>query len=364
MLLSLIYLKSDLFLSFKEMLTPTLLAVSAYTFLMIFSANPNTLLPFAIGSLLAGAIRGFTDPDLVRESSDYGQTIVMPWVEAAMFSALMLLASYRRLLTAASLLVVCVAAVLCDARSIFAISVLSIAVNLITPEKLSRYLIATKSKLTTRLVLGFLVTAYVSYLGLVVVSSQGYLGLQRAAQIRSMRNALNPIEYAIRNGRSGLATSYVAILEEPIAGHGPGAKGRAIVAKTESQFQIRLSRSELAKYNWTIPTHSIILNAWVQCGIVAAVVWLYAFYLLVTAGLCSTVFPPRVKAWCIYSIISVCWALVFSPLSYGVRQQIAAMIAASLACSVSRSDVGQRLGLGYPPESRQTAFRAIEGYSQ
>jgi len=114
-------------------------------------------------------------------------------------------------------------------------------------------------------------------------------------------------------GRAEILASSQAIIDSPVIGHGSWAKDRKyadlLAYALSQQGYDNASQSKVD----LIPTHSYMIGAWVEAGIVGAVFWLWALMLTARALLATynsnTVLLP-LTAFVAFNLI---WDIPFSP---------------------------------------------------
>ena len=291
-----------------------------------FQKSPRVIVGYVTGILLANCVRPWTDADLVRLSTDYLQTFVLPFIVSAAFLATILFFHKRRILSAGLVTIAAVAALFCDGRMAFLAVSCGGGLYLFRDDLRGSFQ-RIRSRFKLRHIFAVTICGYAVFILLVETAEKGMLGPERKTQVAKMENRYNPFEYVIKNGRGGLAAGYVAICEKPILGHGSKADGKGIVKVVSDRYGIKFSYSEMEKYGWIIPSHSIVLGSWVDCGFVGGFFWLFALQYMVRNGLLRTEPPSRLQAWFFFATLSACLAIVFSPLSYVARQSVPAIIA-------------------------------------
>ena len=126
-------------------------------------------------------------------------------------------------------------------------------------------------------------------------------------------------------GRSELLSSIPAIYDSPILGHGSWAKDpkyliiqRQALAMLGYQDAGDVGDEEVK--SGVIPTHSYILGAWVNAGILGALFWGWVFVL--TAKMLLRVYPTnfRLLPLASFAAVTMLWDILFSP--YGLQQRI------------------------------------------
>lgn len=159
---------------------------------------------------------------------------------------------------------------------------------------------------------------YVTY---IYAASTGVLG-EEALQKYELQSSG---KYGILlGGRSELLAAAPAIIDSPILGHGSWAKNPAyILAERQAlavmgyQDTAALAPEELEE--GIIPTHSYVLGAWVDGGILGAIFWVWVWGLIAKMLLRSypgsVLIPPAVP-WFAFQLL---WNIPFSPYGGGER---------------------------------------------
>ncbi|WP_168566974.1 hypothetical protein [Crateriforma spongiae] len=296
-----------------------------------FQQSQSRIFAYVFGTLIAAFLTPITDPDLIRTTTDYRQTVLLPMVSSGVFLLLLLNWRIAKNYSVHMVLLLSATAVFSDARLNFIGYTLTAIALLLGVSRTEELSLRIRKSLTSPRLIFFLLATYMGYLALVFISEQGILGEHRKSQISRMYNKFNPLEYAMYNGRGGLAVGYIAIAEKPLFGHGSGADGRTYVAKARSRFRVTFERSELEKYDWVIPTHSMLLSAWVDGGILGASFFIYTIYFFAIRAFVEARPPDRIKAWLTHGIIAAGLAIILSPTTYRSRQLIPATIAVCVA---------------------------------
>jgi hypothetical protein len=128
-------------------------------------------------------------------------------------------------------------------------------------------------------------------------------------------------------GRADSLASTQAIIDSPIIGHGSWARDISYV-------ELMVSRLEAAGYEVEgdplssdlIPSHSHLLGAWVEAGILGAVFWLWASWIAI-CGLYNAITRVTVFTGFITFVgISLLWDILFSPFALERRVITAAWL--------------------------------------
>jgi hypothetical protein len=142
----------------------------------------------------------------------------------------------------------------------------------------------------------------------------------------------------LAGGRPEFIGGLIAISESPFVGYGswPLDKPR-FFARACELMEVKLSPSYYKMGYPLIPTHSHILGAWVEAGVLGSFFW---FYILWIAG--RAVYLPirdeqRLRFWLVSSSVPLIWAIFFSPIS--ARLETSFLLGA-IFCQVFAYDAG------------------------
>ena len=157
---------------------------------------------------------------------------------------------------------------------------------------------------------------YVLYVNSILTGRFG--GDHAKAQIERLANPYNPISL-LQSGRGETFAALVAIGDKPIFGHGSWA-----VDKTLKYYHIVQQYHDNEKKHIPIqgtplvPSHSVILGAWVNHGFGAFVCTLFLLFYVIKMGLfllknaqSAPIYPIVVPL-----LINFVWAFLFSPFQY------------------------------------------------
>lgn len=145
-------------------------------------------------------------------------------------------------------------------------------------------------------------------------AENGYLGEANKRKYETQSQS----KLGLLSGRGEFVSAYLAIKDSPLLGHGSYAKdkeGYAIEAARitgDDQFLEQLYEAKGDEY---IPTHSHITGAWVQNGILGAIFWCYALFLVVVYVFKYFYIYPKWVAYSINASLSMIWQILFSPFS-------------------------------------------------
>lgn len=177
------------------------------------------------------------------------------------------------------------------------------------------------------------------------LAASGMLGEAAEAKYKHQTRGGAGIVNLIMGGRAEVCVCMLACRDKPILGHGPWAMDTygywgEYLAKygVEEDYVRYMQTSMLTTGGGIIPTHSILLGAWVWYGIFGALLWLYVLWLLFL-HLRKTLFViPQWFGYFAVSIPTVVWAIFFSP--FGARFDILLLVTCVLlARAVSKGAI-------------------------
>lgn len=126
-------------------------------------------------------------------------------------------------------------------------------------------------------------------------------------------------------GRPEILISSQAVIDSPIIGHGSWAEDAkyaymryAVADKlglniNEAYLKYSVESSNL------IPTHSVLMQAWVWAGLLGAVFWLFVLRFITRKTFASFTISHALQPLVLFSGISGIWNLLFSPFGGGER---------------------------------------------
>jgi hypothetical protein len=121
-------------------------------------------------------------------------------------------------------------------------------------------------------------------------------------------------------GRNEILASSQAIIDSPIVGHGSWAKNQEyadllVYALRQQGYNISGEAQSDA-----IPSHSYIMGAWVEAGIVGAIFWLWALVLIVRALLATLSNNSAMAPLIAFGAFHLLWNIPFSP--FGAEERM------------------------------------------
>ena len=147
-------------------------------------------------------------------------------------------------------------------------------------------------------------------------------------QMARVESPYNPINI-LKSGRAEVFVALYAIIDKPIFGHGSWAPDRD-GKYTNIAFQLHDKDERFVSFfqssdELIIPSHSILLGAWMTSGILGGISMLYIFLLFIKRSWSLIKFPMLTKdplyPILIFFILSIFWNMLFSPLPH-IRQTI------------------------------------------
>jgi hypothetical protein len=75
-----------------------------------------------------------------------------------------------------------------------------------------------------------------------------------------------------------------------------------------------------------IPSHSHIVSAWVEHGILAVPFWLYVLFVASRAIFAPIADPKRLQLWVLTAAVATLWNVLFSPISYRMELSMTLVI--------------------------------------
>ncbi|HEY0796072.1 MAG TPA: hypothetical protein VGD64_09850 [Acidisarcina sp.] len=148
-------------------------------------------------------------------------------------------------------------------------------------------------------------------------------------------------------GRSEILASSAAVADSPIIGHGSWSKDPKylwIMIQRQSALGYRSrgynAERQAESENAGIPTHSHIMSAWVDAGILGAVFWAYILYLMVRFLVTLTGDEPFLPL-VMFQVSLLIWDILFSP--YGAERRFSVTFFVALALAINYQREQQEL---------------------
>ena len=177
------------------------------------------------------------------------------------------------------------------------------------------------------------------------LAESGMLGEAAEVKYKHQTRGGTGIINLIMGGRAEVGVCLLACRDKPILGHGPWAMdthgywGEYLAKFGVEEDYIRYMQSSMLTTGGNIiPTHSILLGAWVWYGVLGALLWVYVLWLLFV-HLRKTIFViPQWFGYFAVSVPGVVWDIFFSP--FGNRFGLLLLVTCVLlARAVSRGAI-------------------------
>jgi hypothetical protein len=160
-------------------------------------------------------------------------------------------------------------------------------------------------------------------------ASNGILGEKAAIKYQSQNLQSLGVLGVIVGGRSEMLAAVPAIIESPIIGHGSYARDLNYVIMGLVNLQEEGANSRVGNINPDndlIPTHSHLLGAWVESGILGAVFWVWVLWQALRGIYGTLRCPSPYIAVLMLILINILWNVLFSPFGLERRVDTAAYI--------------------------------------
>jgi O-antigen ligase len=157
----------------------------------------------------------------------------------------------------------------------------------------------------------------------------GYLGQKNQEKYLSQSEGRYGI---VINGRVNVVGAVLALRDSPLVGYGSWAEDRNRYFEQALElvgFDPRIYSGAEDVVTMRIPTHSYLLEAWVEHGALAAIFWIYALYFLIKF---MRHYPIKDRAYLALMCVQFwlfLWNIFFSPL--GSRPVVGAGLVSMIA---------------------------------
>lgn len=250
-----------------------------------------------------------------------------------------------------------------NSRSAFAIAVAAAFAGMVTQ------FLARRPELGRRITLPRLVIllVFAAVLGRGVVGIYEYAAINNFLGEGAREKYLNQTSgnlSLLQAGRMESLASTEAIKDSPILGHGSWAKDE----KYMKTLYIALDEAGNGNYSdidfvedLTIPTHSHILGAWVDAGVIGGVFWSYCGILIFVAAYVAfkgatvvdkqyCTLSTKYSTFIYYNLMGLAWSIPFSPFANSSRISDAAVliIIAATFSDYSKSETDRAASPLYP----------------
>lgn len=149
-----------------------------------------------------------------------------------------------------------------------------------------------------------------------IAASQGYLG--ERAKVKFERQSSGVFGVLI-GGRLEIFSSFSAIVDSPILGHGSWARNQKYIDILMKKMDEYGYDDTVEYQSVVIPTHSHLFGAWVYSGIMGAIFWLYTLIITIKAML-NTRLPPDILPLIAFIGFCFIWSILFSP--FGAEERL------------------------------------------
>jgi len=181
---------------------------------------------------------------------------------------------------------------------------------------------------------GGLLAIYLAGLTYVTLAESGTLGTTAYEKLQTQQvRGVDPVLGLFIGGRSEYNTSFVAIKDSPIVGHGSWFRSAYYysyyvdsVHQYGSPEQINFVDSTVSIGEPLVPTHSHLFGSWVESGIVGAVFWLLALWTSIRALQRSVQLSSTIHVIVIVTFFQFVWNVLFSPFGGSARLSAAVLI--------------------------------------
>jgi len=142
-------------------------------------------------------------------------------------------------------------------------------------------------------------------------AEQGYMGEASKRKYEKQTNS----KLGLLSGRGSFVAAFLAISDKPLFGHGSFAKDTEGYALQAAEL-VGDSEDINRAYKWRgqryIPSHSHLTGAWVQNGVLGALFWIYALFLIFRFLLKYAYIYPKFFGYIIPASFSTVWSIFFS----------------------------------------------------
>lgn len=185
------------------------------------------------------------------------------------------------------------------------------------------------------ILLGFvaLLVMTMTYFAYIYAAPRGYLGEgQEQKMLEQSRTVFGASPLGlILAGRPQFYGAVLGVIDSPIIGHGSWRHDLTSIYTFEAIASVgtdpRLIDMMTHRGGASGAGHSVLMQAWVENGVVPAMAFIAAMWIILKVGLFSIRYENRMTPYFIYTIISFSWAFLFSPPGMGLRFSIGLFMA-------------------------------------
>jgi hypothetical protein len=303
---------------------------------LIFEGRARRLVLFGYGLGVGLAFRYIVDPGAYGEADPwkfgYGYSVTLITVLLASTRA----AAARRFARSGLLVAAALLNLLHDFRSLAGLCALAAfytAMSELRGRHVSRSLIRFSTPRAAALI-ALIVAVGFSFVSLYGhLASRGLLGASASQKYASQGGTALGL---ISNGRPEIFVSYRAVADSPLLGHGSWAKD-------PKYLQMQLGRgvhpSAASLEQGLIPTHSYLMGAWVEAGLLGVPIWLWTLALAIGVVTRFYRYDDRLVPLVAFGAFALVWNVFFSP--YGSFERLIAPYYVLLLVAASRW-IGER----------------------
>jgi hypothetical protein len=220
----------------------------------------------------------------------------------------------------------------------------------IIPERIGRVRILPPVRTRARI---FVIVGITLLAGVVIgktmttLAASGVLGAQ--AQQKNQLQTSSGLGILL-GGRPEILVSSRAVIDSPILGHGSWAKDMKytrIFTEVENEFGFKTRKDRGEQSGYLIPSHSHLMGAWVDAGVLGGIFWIYILVSTMKAISVSVRSQLPLKPLYVSVFIGSLWDYVFSPFG-GTRRMMAGFLIV-LICDILDPD----------PPAKQVAERTF-----
>ncbi len=201
-------------------------------------------------------------------------------------------------------------------------TILFLAAALIVLKNLGRDFLLRQTKLAivSLVAIGFLGAVGIPS-GYEYAAGSGLLGPEAQEKYERQSSGSLPL---IISGRPQMIAGVMAIADAPILGHGSWAKDKEYAIQLLQTmerlgFEFRIERDDY-ELGMLIPSHSHLLGAWVEAGVVGAIFWSFALVIAARALFGFLLAGhDRLDPLMAQSVLAIMWSILFSP--YGAEER-------------------------------------------
>ena len=297
---------------------------------LLLGINRRRILLFAVGWTIGEILTFFFDPGLYAADQPWKFGLAIPVTQLVVLLSMTKVFARTKFVPSALLVVMAWVHLTANARSLAGICFIT-AIYLLVQQVLTRKSVRARPP-GLRTSIGVFVVLAIS--GVILsytygdLASSGSLGAFAQTKYENQSGG----EFGILiGGRPETIVAVQAILDSPIIGHGSWAKDKHYIdlLRNLQQFGYKdRTYGDLASaYELNlIPTHSHLLGAWVEAGVVGAIFWVAVLWLVYSAiaRLCF-VREPLTPLIAFFGI-SIFWDILFSPFGADRRVSVSYVI--------------------------------------